>query len=244
MGGKETEMIVFRMAGLNIGIDNRYIRGDRFEGFFTDNPPDFTVSVTEEELAAELPVSPVKNKDYLEYICAYRKIAELLPDYDAFVLHGAVITRAGGSFVFTAPSGTGKTTHILLWKSEFPDCWVLSGDKPIIRRYKGEFYACGTPWLGKEGMGSRSIRPLTAVTILNRGAENEIRPATREEIVQTLLRQLYRPKDPARLAKQLALVNDCFRVTPIYTMHCNMDPSAAHTAWDAMRVHLPPENGR
>lgn len=243
MGGKETEMIVLRMAGLNIGIDSRHIRGTRFEGFYTDNPPDFTVCVTEEEIAEEARVSPLESKDYLEYICAYRKIAELLPDYDAFVLHGAVITRAGGSFVFTAPSGTGKTTHIRLWKSEFPDCWVLSGDKPIIRRYKGEFYACGTPWLGKEGMGSRSIRPLTAVTILNRGAENEIRPAGREETVRTLLRQTYRPKDPLRLAKQLALVDACIRATPVYALYCNMDPSAAHIAWDALRVHLPETGG-
>ena len=38
-------MITFRMAGLNIGIDNRYIRGYRFDGFYTNDPPDFTVAV-------------------------------------------------------------------------------------------------------------------------------------------------------------------------------------------------------
>lgn len=225
------------MAGLNIGIDNRYIRGYRFDGFYTDDPPDFTVAVTDEELEAEYRLCPARE-EYLEFVCAYRKIAEVLPDYDAFVFHGAVITKDGGSFVFTAPSGTGKTTHIKLWLEAFPDSWVLSGDKPIIRKANGRFFACGTPWLGKEMMGSRSIRPLTAIGILNRGVENEIRPAAREEITNTMMCQTYRSKDPARLARQLTLMDDCFSTVPVYTLRCNMDPSAARLAWETMRVHL------
>ena len=231
-------MITIEMAGLTIGIENRYMRSRRFEAFRTESTrPDFTVSVTDEELEAEYRLCPGR-KEYLEFTCTYRKIAELLPDYDAFVFHGAVIARQGGAFVFTAPSGTGKTTHINLWRSAFPDSWVLNGDKPVIRKLEGRFVACGTPWCGKEGMGTNAIRPLTAFGILNRGEKNEIRPAAREELLPMMLRQTYRPRDAARLVKQLGLMDACFRALPVYTLYCNMDPSAARMAWETMGRHL------
>ena len=108
----------------------------------------------------------------------------------------------------------------------------------LIRKLEGRFVACGTPWCGKEGMGTNAIRPLTAFGILNRGEKNEIRPAAREELLPMMLRQTYRPKDAARLVKQLGLMDACFRALPVYTLYCNMDPSAARMAWETMGRHL------
>lgn len=227
-------MITFRTAGLNIGFDNRYDQSIRFRGFLTDAEPVFTVSVDDADIEAESRFSHY-NPAYLEYVCAYRKIAERLPDYDAFVFHGAVITKDGGAFVFTAPSGTGKTTHVKLWEQCYPDCWVLSGDKPIIRKHAGVFCACGTPWRGKEGMGSRSARDLTAFCVLERAEENHIARTQDPDIVRALMHQVYLPQDPQRMLRQLTLMDECFRSVPIFRLGCNMDPEAARVAYEGMK---------
>ena len=60
-----------------------------------------------------------------------------------------------------------------------------------------------------------------------------------QERANRLQWQTYRPKDAARLVKQLGLMDACFRALPVYTLYCNMDPSAARMAWETMGRHLP-----
>ena len=137
-------MITIKVAGLAIGIDNRFEYITRLAAdYLTDEPPLFTVRATEEDIAEEARMTDVRFPDgYLESIVSYRKIAEILPTYDAFVFHGAVLNYGGHALAFTAKSGTGKTTHTRLWLSEFGDkVHYLNGDKPIIRFIDGVPYA-------------------------------------------------------------------------------------------------------
>ena len=63
-----------------------------------------------------------------------RKLAEWLPLHDAFVLHSATFDVDGVGVVFAAHSGTGKTTHMLLWQKLLGDkMTIVNGDKPIVR---------------------------------------------------------------------------------------------------------------
>ena len=151
-------MMILRLAGVTVGIDNQYDFSDRVRLWLADGAPDFTVRVAPEELEREdegrgLP------REYLEFVCAYRHIAERMPDYDAFVFHGAAVVVDDLAYLITAPSGTGKTTLTRFWRYGL-DCgaWVLNGDKPILRRDPGGFTVCGTPWRGKEGHGINAER--------------------------------------------------------------------------------------
>ena len=80
-------MIRIKVAGLAIGIDNRfeYVR-ELASDYLTDEEPLFTVAATDAELEAERSISEHDfSNGYLESIVAYRKIAEQLPRFDAFV---------------------------------------------------------------------------------------------------------------------------------------------------------------
>ncbi len=46
----------------------------------------------------------------METLALLRKVAEVLPEKDGFLMHGAVIQWKDKAYMFTAPSGTGKTT--------------------------------------------------------------------------------------------------------------------------------------
>ena len=118
-------MIRISMAGLTVGVDNLFDFSHRIGRFETDEEPDFTISVSMDEIEREREIGGNMPGDYLEYVCAYRRIAEILPEYDAFVMHGAVAALDGReAYLFTAPSGTGKTTHLQLWMLRF---WSRGG---------------------------------------------------------------------------------------------------------------------
>lgn len=230
-------MITIQIAGLRAGIENRYDILPRVAEFVTEASPDFVVSVSEEELeqeraSAEGDFSP----EYLEYVCAYRKIAECLPMYDAFVIHGVAVAVAGdGAYLLTAPSGTGKTTHARIWQMRFGDrVRIINGDKPILRRTEGGFTAFDTPWRGKEGMGDGTSAPVKGICLLGRGKKNTIRPAEPAELLRFLVHQVYLPKDPAHLTTFLSLLEDCIASVPAWVMACNRSFSAAEMSFETM----------
>ena len=228
-------MITIQLAGVSVGIDNQYDFTNRVRDWRTEAAPDFTVRVPPEELAQE-DLGRGLAPEYLEFICAYRHIAERMPDYDAFVVHGAAVVMDERAYLFTAPSGTGKTTHVRFWRFSFGDrAWYLNGDKPILRKTPAGFTVCGTPWRGKEGNGVNAERPIQGICLLHRGQENRIAPAESAELVRFLARQIYIPSDPDRAGKLLDLLDECCRSVPTWSMDCSLNIQAAGVAWEAMR---------
>lgn len=240
-------MINIDIGGLTVAVDNRYNYIRKLaEDYLTDASPLFTVSVSEEELAAEREKSELSTSDaYFESLVAYRKIAEVLPTVDALVFHGSVINYGGTAYIITAKSGVGKTTHTRLWLSEFKDeCHVLNGDKPVIRCIDGKFYACGVPWRGKEMYGVHECAPLGGIAFLDRGEKNAAFGISTSDALSRLLLQIYKPKERSAVIKTMALMDRLLKSVPLVRLECNMAPEAAHVSRTAL-VHgrLAPSGG-
>lgn len=220
------------IAGLPVAIDNRYAYTEALcREYMTDMPPLFTVRASDAALAEESVASGIREPSYLESTVVYREIAKRLPTYDALVFHGAVLALDGRAYAFTARSGTGKTTHLRLWLSEFGDeVHILNGDKPILRHADGAWRAAGTPWRGKERYGRNEILPLGGIVFLERGRENEILPLVAEEAFPRMYGQCYWSEDEAALDRTLALTESILREVPLFRLACNMEPEAAHVA--------------
>ncbi|MDD7771267.1 MAG: hypothetical protein PT958_00655 [Firmicutes bacterium] len=227
-------MLTIDVAGLHIGIDNRYPYLERqCRDYLGSKTPDFTVSATEAQLDEELRFG-AHSRGYLESICVYREIARRLPDYGAFVMHAAVVEKDGVAYAFTAPSGTGKTTHLRLWLEQFPQAVTLNGDKPILRRMSRGFCACGTPWTGREKLGCNRIAPLGGICFLHRGEENKIRPVQGGQMLQEMMRQVYLPHQEELIDRLFPLLDELMTTVPLFTMECNMEPQAAQMSCTAM----------
>lgn len=148
-------------------------------------------------------------------------------------MHGAVLSVNGSGIMFAAPSGTGKTTHVNLWLSQFQDCHVINGDKPLIDITR-EPVAFGTPWCGKEHMGCNEAVPLKAICLLERGNTNCLEKLSPARVLQRLLRQVYMPSGSQRMEQTLRLFNRLCSCVPIYRLQCNMDPAAAAVAREVL----------
>ncbi|WP_455057428.1 hypothetical protein [Jutongia sp.] len=98
---------------------------------------------------------------YLETLAVYRKIAEWMPMHDTLLFHGSVIAVDGKAYLFTAKSGTGKSTHTRLWREYFGERAVMiNDDKPLLKITQDGVYAYGTPWNGKHRLSTNISAPL------------------------------------------------------------------------------------
>lgn len=98
--------------------------------------------------------------------------AALFPEHDAFILHASYIIRDGAAILFTAPSGTGKSTQARLWQEE-RGAEIVNGDRVLITRREGTFYANGIYVCGTSGICRNRTAPIAAVVLLEQGEENE-----------------------------------------------------------------------
>jgi hypothetical protein len=199
--------------------------------------PDISVNITAEDIAAErgrLSSSRAAD-DYIEELAVYRVIAENMPRFDTILFHGSCVAVDDRGYLFTAPSGTGKSTHTALWRRLLGERAVMvNDDKPLIRVSGGEVTVFGTPYNGKHRLGENISVPLAGICCLERAAENAIRRAERDELYPLLLRQMYRPYSPDALARSLALFDKMTGAVRLFRLGCNMDIGAAELAFAAM----------
>lgn len=178
---------------------------------------------------------PQYSDAYLETIAVYRKLGELLPAYGGAVFHGSAVAVDGKGYLFTAKSGTGKSTHTALWRQLFgPRAVMVNDDKPILRAEHGGITVYGTPWAGKHNLGSNIGVPLAGLCVLERGAQNSITPITKAQAYPLLLQQIYRPQGRTALAQTMALLDTLTATVPLYRLTCNMEPDAARVAYTGM----------
>ncbi len=234
-------MLYIRIADLNICIENKYEYLPKLcRDYIVESPNviDMTVSVSEEQIEAEISVAEADvTRGYAEGVCVYREICKRLPsEQNAYLFHSAVIEYNGDGFAFAAKSGTGKSTHISFWARRFGrDVHVVNGDKPILKFVDNKLYAYGTPWCGKEGWQRNTRVPLKALCFLERSPDNRIRRIGADEAVMLIFHQILTPKDMDQLDALFPLLDRTLREIPCYVLGCNMSEEAAEVAYNAMK---------
>ena len=143
-------------------------------------------------------------------------------------MHASVIEVDGFAYAFSAPSGTGKSTHTSLWLKNIPNARVINGDKPLMRvEDDGTVTAFGTPWNGKENWGDNIKATMKAVCFLDRGEQNEIRRCGEEESIMRLAQQLYLRGGRTSVNLQLLMMDALVRAVPFFVLKCNISDEAA-----------------
>ena len=110
----------------NILVDVDGIDDSRFFGDYLVPSPapvaDLSLCVTPELVQAEREIAereiasqPYFSDTYLTQLALLRQLAEKGPAVGRFLMHAAVLEYDGRAYAFTASSGTGKSTHLLLW---------------------------------------------------------------------------------------------------------------------------------
>ncbi len=227
-------MFVIKIADMCIGIENKYeyIR-HMCRDYITDETAEFIVCASDEEITRESEGGQEKfPSEYLETLAIYRKICDKASELGCFLMHGVLMSAEGHGILLCAESGTGKSTHAALWTKLLGDkCEIINGDKPLVRVIDGIPYAYGTPWCGKEEINVNKRVRLTDICFIKRSAENYVKKVEKSLITQTLIPHIHIPGNGDVLTV-LDSVDATAKNVMFYTVECNMDISAAKTAYD------------
>lgn len=232
-------MFCIRIADIVFGIDNKYeyVKKLCHDYIVESCMPCMTVSVTEEQIKAEMEISDFAiNPAYAEGVCVYRNICEHLPErFGAFLMHCAVIEYEGEGYAFAAQSGTGKSTHIALWQKKFGEgVRIINGDKPIMRFSGERLLAYGTPWCGKERFGENTSVPIKGICFIERATENTIRRIGASEALTRIFHQILTPDTAEGIDALFPLLDRVLCEIPCYVLGCNISEEAAAVAYNGM----------
>lgn len=224
-------MLTIRLAGHTLGLRCRYGDLPSLCGAYrVSGSPEWVLEAGEEELRRENPQGKPYPNGYLESLALYRKICERMIREDILLFHGSALCMEGKGYLFTAPSGTGKSTHAALWRQVFGKrVTMINDDKPLLQIRPEGVTVYGTPWAGKSNLQTNTSAPLAGIVVLRQAPENVIRPLTEREAYPRLLSQTHRVQDPQGLVRTLDLVQQLARL-PVYELGCTPTPEAAMLA--------------
>ncbi len=228
-------MIRIKLAGQVFEIENQYPDIVHMsKEYITDETPAYFVCVSGEEIAAEDTEQKGFSAGYLETLAIYRKICDILREKDVFLFHCSALEMDGKAYLFTAPSGTGKSTHTRLWRETFGErVTMINDDKPLLRIGGDEITVYGTPWSGKEQLQTNTSAPVAGIVILHQASENKMRRIEAKEAYPMLLNQTHRATSPQGMKDTLDFVWRLAQL-PIYSLGCTISQEAVLLAHDKL----------
>lgn len=229
-------MGLYRLADLNIEIKNKYEYTTKFlKGYETSGDIDFSVEVSDEELERAQKNEPDYPIGYLESLEIYRKICYRLIDYDGILFHASCVVKEGEAYLFSATSGTGKSTHTRLWLEAYNDAYIINDDKPLLRFVDDVLYVYGTPWSGKDYIHRNAKCKVKGICKLTRNSTNYIEKLPEQEIVKLFLNQTIWFSEENKMDKLLSIIDHISKSISFYIMGCNISKEAAIMAYEYMR---------
>ena len=135
-------------------------------------------------------------------------------------LHSSSIIYDGNAYLFSAPSGTGKTTHTNLWE-EYCGVKPLNGDVAMLSVKEGVVYAHGIPWCCTSEKFSYVTVPLGNIVFLKRAGANEISVMNSFESVLNICSRSFSPNWNKSLAERtLNVAKEIVEKRPCLLLKC------------------------
>lgn len=222
-----------KIAGLQVDVFAEGRTWKQLQPYLVDEngPADMTVRCDARKVLEWNP--ELRDLDGAEYMGTGSVFAKAILKFDGFQLHSSAVMLNGKAYLFSAPSGTGKSTHTEKWCRLF-GAKLLNDDKPVLRLQDGQWIAYGTPWSGKYDLSTPAGVPLGGIAFLKRAEENRIRRLDPQEAVPLLISQLLRYLGPEQMDMQLTLLDKLLRQMPVWLLECRNDDQAAYLSYEHM----------
>lgn len=158
-------------------------------------------------------------------------LSHMLLKFDAFVLHGAYILVNGEAVIFSAPSGTGKSTQAELWRRH-RSAAVINGDRVLVRKGADGFTAGGIYFAGTSGICENVTAPLRAIVVLGQAKQNSLRRCTGSQALHSLFGQSACCDIDGEPVRLVGLMSELINSTEILKLDCLPDVSAVEMLSD------------
>ena len=225
-------------AGLIVELDvNGELLKSRLEPYEYngDLPTDIKIEVSRQFYVDRQKENAHLTFDECEYLWSASYFYAQLAKYDGVMLHASCVEYNGKAYLFSARSGTGKSTHTHLWLEYMPGSRIINDDKPAIRIIGSKAYAFGTPWSGKTNESINTGVPIAGIAFLSRG-ENSIKRVSGISVLKDFMDQTVRPSSKELMEPMLNVLDRILTDVPIYRLSCDMSEEAVKTSYEGMRI--------
>lgn len=154
---------------------------------------------------------------------------------NVLAIHSSAISYKNSGLIFSAPSGTGKSTHTALWQKCFnKDVTLINDDSPFISINENNIVLHGSPWAGASGLNENKSVPLKAIVFLEQAKENSIEKLPTIFALRYLLKQINVPFDKTMTDKVYTLLNLLLSSVNCYLLKCLPNEDAVMTVKKAV----------
>ena len=161
------------------------------------------------------------SKNVLEGIT----IEKILNKFNAFILHSSFIKWQDKAIIFSAPSGTGKSTQADLW-AKYENAEIINGDRSGIRKIDNKWTAYGLPIAGSSGIYKNKKAEISHIIVLRQGKENKLtKLSPREAFIKLYSETLVHTWDKEFQENIVNMITDVVQSVPIYQYECLPDKS-------------------
>lgn len=226
--------MIYEIAGLKVEMQPQFDRLKRqSETYISSGEPVITLNP---DLYGKINSTLVNRTDEdIEYIYSSAEFCREIIRHGRFFLHASAVVYKDEAYLFSAPSGMGKSTHTSLWLKEFSGSYILNDDKPVILPKKDSVSVFGTPFSGKTDLQvNREVR-LRAICFLKRGEENSVSRVVDDRAIALILNNTYRPKNGESMKLLFDMIDRVVENADIFEMSCRNEPAAAQMSYKAMK---------
>ena len=152
-----------------------------------------------------------------------------------FIFHCSYIEHNGKAILFTAPSGTGKSTQAELW-AEHRGAKIINGDRAAVRLTDSIILAEGIPFAGSSKYCNNKNLPIQAIVYLGQASTTAIRKLRGYEAFSKIWEGIsVNTWDKTDMELVSDVVQKVAESIPIYHLTCTPDESAINALEEVLR---------
>lgn len=153
-------------------------------------------------------------------------IRQMLLHKNILFLHASQILYKDLGIVFSAPSGTGKTTQAKLWR-KYRNAEIICNDRTLLKEVDGKWNTYGYPYDGSEPVANNKINTLSCIVLLQKSNENKIVQLNPAKAISLLMKQVVIDGwDSISCKKAIDLIVRMFEIIPVYLLSCTVSEEA------------------
>lgn len=162
----------------------------------------------------------------MDFILRTLPMRAIFQQFGTLFFHAAQIAVKETGILFTAPSGTGKTTQAKLWE-KYRGARRICADRTLVRRLPEGWRTFGYPLDGSEPICSEEEHALGAVVLLRQGQQNQVVRLNGRHAIAALMPQMVIDGWSAEAkAREIELLANLLEEIPVYQLTCTPDETA------------------
>lgn len=217
-------------------------RSKAYEADFQDGEAEIKINLSSEFLDRKMKEIPYLTREDHEYMWTGEAFCNEVLRLGGLVLHSSCVEKDGKAYLFSAKSGTGKSTHTHLWLNELSGTRIINDDKPLLIRRGGKLLACGTPFSGKTDENINVCVPVRAIVFLHRSEQNSLKRLKPAAAVTLFIEQTVNPSIKEYADEMLSRTDEILTTVPIFSLGCNKNNGTGKFCFEKIEKELQNED--